>query len=213
MRLLAVLTCFLAGCLAEKPHPCSSPSLLSGALTVSTQNEKLWVYGQYLYDALEQRTRLTELGTYENKTLTYDVLLLYREAAMYEINMHDRTCKKRPLTTEFQPMEVPKDASLLGQAVLGTSSEPAGGLLVNTWTGDLPNAGGKFMATVTEFGCIPVSTAYHTGQYGWVLTSLFNNIIGITDPSKLNPPDFCPDAEAPTEGEPANFLSLFLNRA
>uniref|UniRef100_A0A3Q2Q245 Ependymin n=1 Tax=Fundulus heteroclitus TaxID=8078 RepID=A0A3Q2Q245_FUNHE len=211
MRLLVLLTCLLAACLAEKPHPCASPPLLSGALTVSTQNEKLWTYARYLYDALGHRVRLLELGTYQNKSFTYDALLLYREAAMYEIHAHNRTCQKKPLKVEFHPMAVPKDASLLGQAVLGSSSGPGQGLLVNTWTGDLPDKSGKYMTTVTEFGCIPVSTAYHTKEFGWVVTSFFNNVIGVEDPDLLNPPSYCSDAEIKEE-EPADFLSLFMNK-
>lgn len=152
-----------------------------------------------------------ELGTYENKTFTYDALLLYREATMYEINKQDRTCKKRPLKEDFQPMGIPKDASLVGQAVLGTSSAPGEGLLVNTWTGDFPKAG-KYMGTVTAFGCIPVSYVYHTEQFGWVLASYFNNVIGISDPGQLNPPDFCSDAEVEIGEEPVDFLSLFLKK-
>ncbi|XP_042368146.1 ependymin-2-like [Plectropomus leopardus] len=214
MRLFVILSCFLAGCLAQKPHTCSTPPLMSGALTVSTQNEKLWTYAKYLYDGLGQRLRLVELGTYENKSFTYDALLLFREATMYEINEHDRTCKKKPLKADFQPWAVPKDASLVGQAVVGSSSGPGQGLLVNTWTGNLSNKAGKYMTTVTEFGCIPVSTVYHTDQFGWVVTSFFNNVIGIPDPGQLNPPDFCMDAEiqANVEKEPTDFLSLFLNK-
>nr|XP_019955756.1 PREDICTED: ependymin-like [Paralichthys olivaceus] len=213
MKILAVFACVLAGCLAKRPHPCSSPPFLSGALTVSTQNEQLWSYIQYEYDALGQRIRLKELGTYLNKSFTYDALLLYREAIMYEINGNNRTCKKRPLKADFQPMGIPKTATLLDQAVLGSSSGPGQGLLINTWIGDLPEKQGKFMSTVTEFGCIPVSTAYHTDNFGWMVTSFFNNIIGISDPDQLNPPDFCPDAEMKdvTE-EPVNFFSLFLEK-
>ncbi|KAG8006289.1 Ependymin [Nibea albiflora] len=172
-----------------------SPPLLSGALSVSTQNEKLWAYAQYLYDSLGQRIRLSELGTYQNKTFTYDVLMLFRQATIYEINERNRTCKKKALKDVFQPWAVPKDASLLGQVVLGSSSGPGEGLLVNTWMGDLPQKNGKFMSTVTEFGCIPVSTVYHTDQFGWMVTSFFNNVIGISDPSRLNPPNFCTDAQ------------------
>uniref|UniRef100_A0A3B4X1S5 Ependymin-1-like n=2 Tax=Seriola TaxID=8160 RepID=A0A3B4X1S5_SERLL len=65
------------------------------------------------------------------------------------------------------------------------------------------------MTTVTEFGCIPITTLYHTDQFGWMMTNFFNNVIGISDPSQLNPPDFCPETEDSTE-EPADFLSLFL---
>ncbi|CAG5929504.1 unnamed protein product [Menidia menidia] len=200
MRLLVVLTCLVAGCLAQKPHPCASPPLLTGALTVSTQNEKLSTFTRYMYDALGQRTRLMELGTYENKSFTYDVLLLFREATMYEISYKNRTCKKKPLKIDFQPLAIPKTASFLGQAILGSSSGPGQGLLVNTWTGDLPNKAGKYMSTVTEFGCIPISTSYQTDQFGWVVTSFFDNVIGIADPGLLNPPDFCPDEQAVDSG-------------
>ncbi|XP_023280155.1 ependymin-1-like [Seriola lalandi dorsalis] len=128
---------------------------------------------------------------------------------MYEIFHHNKTCKKMPLKADFQPLGIPKTASLLGQSVLGSSSGPGQGLLVNTWIGDLPDKQGKFMTTVTEFGCIPITTLYHTDQFGWMMTNFFNNVIGISDPSQLNPPDFCPETEDSTE-EPADFLSLFL---
>lgn len=29
---------------------------------------------------------------------------------------------------------------------------------------------GKYISTVTEFGCIPVNTAYQTSQFGWLVT-------------------------------------------
>lgn len=155
-----------------------------------------------------------EVGTYENKTFTYDVLLLFREAAMYEINRHNKTCKKLPLKVDFHPWEIPKDASLVGQAVLGSSSGPGEGLLVNTWTGDLPEKAGKYMAVVTEFGCIPINSMFHTDQFGWMVTSFFNNVIGISDPTLLNPPDYCPkeDMNPDNEEEPVDFFSLFFNR-
>lgn len=31
---------------------------------------------------------------------------------------------------------------------------------------------GKYMATVTEFGCIPVSEVFQTKQFGWTLIRL-----------------------------------------
>lgn len=67
---------------------------------------------------------------------------LLHQGVMYEINRNNKTCKKSPLKTEFQPLAIPKDATLLGQAILGSSSGPGQGLLVNTWMGDLPHKGG-----------------------------------------------------------------------
>lgn len=119
---------------------------------------------------------------------------------MYEIFTHNRTCKKRPLKVEFQPMGIPDGSSLLGQVVLGSSSGPLEGLLVNTWMADMPHGGmrghngsncyhyflmvccfinslifisfspGKFIFTVTEFECIPVTTLQQTDQFGWVMS-------------------------------------------
>ncbi|XP_041635628.1 ependymin-like [Cheilinus undulatus] len=213
MKILGALVCFVAGCLAQQPHPCESPPLMSGELTISTQNEKLWVYAKYLYDAQGQRVRLYEYGTMENKTFTFDFLLHYKEQVMYDIKDHERTCTKSPLKVDFMPMAIPKDASLLGQIVLGSSSGPGQGLLVNAWTGDLPNKLGKFLATVTEFGCFPVSNAFHTDQFGWMLTSYFNNNIGISDPTQLDPPSFCPSTDV-TDGdeEPVDFFTLFFRK-
>uniref|UniRef100_A0A3P8PH77 Ependymin-like 1 n=2 Tax=Astatotilapia calliptera TaxID=8154 RepID=A0A3P8PH77_ASTCA len=210
MKLFVVLVCVLAGCLAEKPRPCKSPPLLTGALTVSTQNEKLWVYAKYLYDAWGQRVRLMELGNYQNKSFTYDALLLFREAAMYEIDDKARTCKKKPLKADFHPMEIPINSTLVGQAVLGSSSGPGEGLLVNTWTGNLPGNTGKYLTTFTEFGCIPVNTMYQTQEYGWMVTGFFNNVVGISDPGQLNPPDFCPTEMTSNGEKPEDFTSLFF---
>ncbi|KAM8747728.1 ependymin-1-like [Acanthopagrus schlegelii] len=209
MKVLVALACILACCLAQAPHPCKMPPLLTGALTISTQTQKLWAYANYEYDAFGRRLRLTEMGNYENKTFTIDYLLHYREAAIYEIDTKTRTCKKMPLKDDFQPWEIPENSSLVGQAVVGSSSGPGQGLLVNTWITIAPQ--GKYISTVTEFGCIPVNTVFHDGQLGWTVTSFFNNVIGITDPNKLNLPDFCQGAEIETgsEDEPDSFLKLF----
>ncbi|XP_008325611.1 ependymin-like isoform X2 [Cynoglossus semilaevis] len=209
-QLAAVFVCLLAACLADKPQPCTSPPLLNGSLIVATQNEELFEIGTFLYDAQDRKIRVGVLGKLGNQTFIHDLLLIYREGVMYEINDWNKTCKKWPLKADFHPLAIPKDAVLLGQVVIGSSSGPGQGLLVNTWTGDI---GGTYMMTVTEFGCIPVTTVQHTNKFGWIMTSFFNNIIGITDPSKLNPPDFCPDAMTEdVTREPADFWSLFFNK-
>ncbi|CAL8326463.1 unnamed protein product [Lota lota] len=209
MRALLLLCLLAVGCLAQKPYPCRSPPLLSGSVVVSTQTEALWVSAKYIYDALGQRMRVQEMGVFNNKTFSMDALLLYREGAMYVIDTEKRNCTKSPLKGDFHPMAIPKDAKLLGQAVLGSSSSPGEGLLVNTWIGKIP-AAGKYMSTVTEFGCIPISTAYHTDQDGWIQTSFYNNVKGISDPGMLNPPDFCKGAELQSGQNPVDFFSLFL---
>ena len=69
---------------------------------------------------------------------------------MYMIDEAKRTCFKRVLTDSFHPMEIPKDATLLGQVVLGSSSAPGEGLLVNSWTG-VHTGGGQRLRDVYLF--------------------------------------------------------------
>lgn len=170
-------------------------------------------YARYSYDALGKRIRLSECGTYKNKTFHFDVLLLYEQAVMYKINYRNQTCCKKPLSVEFHPLAIPKNASLMGQTVTGSSSGPGQGLLVNNWWGELQTKRGpaKYISTVTEFGCIPVSTLFHTNKNGWVVTGFFNNVVGLTDPQRLIPPHFCDGAQLEKEDgeDPATFFSLF----
>ncbi|XP_030287879.1 ependymin-like [Sparus aurata] len=213
MRALVLFVCLSLGCLAQKPQRCTSPTLLTGSFSVSTANEKLMAYAKYSYDARGKRIRLREVGSFKKKSFHIDVLLLYKLGVMYKINYRNRTCCKKPLGAQFHPLEIPQNASLLGQVVLGSSSGPGQGLLVNSWAGELQMKKGKakYMSTVTEFGCIPVSTLFHTDKSGWVVTSFFNNVIGLVDPQHLVPPPFCKDAKLEIEDgeDPLTFYSLF----
>lgn len=62
---------------------------------------------------------------------------------MYQFSYVDRTCTKRPLNGDFQPLEVPKNATLVGHYVLGASSDFGQGVLVNTWAAEVPLTTGK----------------------------------------------------------------------
>ncbi|XP_070785929.1 ependymin-like [Enoplosus armatus] len=213
MRALVLFVCLSAGGLAQRPQQCTSPPLLTGSLSVSTQSEKLMAYAKYSYDALGKRVRLQEYGSYNNKTFQLDVLLLYRQGVMYKINYRNHTCCKKRLSVDFHPLAIPESASLLGQVVLGSSSGPGQGVLVNSWGGEIQLKRGtaKYMSTVTEFGCVPVSTLFHTNKSGWVVTSFFNNVMGLADPQQLIPPPFCEDAQLEGEDgeDPVTFFSLF----
>lgn len=50
----------------------------------------------------------------------------------------DALGKRRiPLKADFHLLEIPMEATLMGQYVLGSSSGPSQGVLVNTWTGQI----------------------------------------------------------------------------
>uniref|UniRef100_A0AAZ1XUV9 Ependymin-like 1 n=1 Tax=Oreochromis aureus TaxID=47969 RepID=A0AAZ1XUV9_OREAU len=152
MKVLVLLVCLSVGCL-------------------STANQKLLAFSKYIYDGLGERIRFRQFRLYDNKTYHLDVLLLYREAVMYKINNKNRTCTKQRLSPDFHPLAVPRNATLMGQVVLGASSGPGQGILVNSWYREqkMKTGSAKYFTTVTEFGCIPVSTLYHTSNGDWVV--------------------------------------------
>uniref|UniRef100_A0A8C8DRM8 Ependymin n=1 Tax=Oryzias sinensis TaxID=183150 RepID=A0A8C8DRM8_9TELE len=144
---------------------------------VSIVTQELAAFAKYSYDGLGKRIRLTEIGSYANATFQLDVLLLFKQGFMYKINNKDRTCFKKHLMEDFHPLAIPNDASLVGQAVLGSTSVQGEGLLVNTWTVISPSAA-KYLSTVTEFGCFPVNTLVSTDSKAWVLVSITGKLLG-----------------------------------
>nr|WAJ59513.1 epdl2 protein [Gnathonemus petersii] len=211
LNLLAVCLCLVAVA-TEKPHPCKSPPLMVGRLTVVYPEGKFVAYERFSYDALGRQIRVRVLIEDHNKTSFEDVLLLYREGVSYEISYQNQTCKKTPLKTPFAPIEIPPDAHLQAEVVLGSSSAPGMGVLVNAWTGAVPEQKAKYQLIFTEFGCLPISSINHVENVGLILTSFYDLVIGIEDPDEFIPPPFCDKAELQqTEsGKVKDFLRFFI---
>uniref|UniRef100_A0A3B3QB40 Ependymin-like n=1 Tax=Paramormyrops kingsleyae TaxID=1676925 RepID=A0A3B3QB40_9TELE len=156
---------------------------------------KFVAYERFSYDALGQQIHVRALIVDHNQTSFVDLLLLYKEGVSYEISYQNQTCKKAPLKTPFRPIEIPPDAKLQGEVVLGSSSAPGMGVLVNSWTGAVPELKAKYLLTFTEFGCLPISSLNHVENVGLILTSFYDLVIGIEDPNEFIPPPFCEKAE------------------
>ncbi|KAG7258084.1 hypothetical protein CRUP_022999, partial [Coryphaenoides rupestris] len=76
----------------------------------------------------------------------------------------------------------------------------AGCLAQETETMQIQEMGSVDNKTFT-FDALLIST-YHDAHYGWMLTSFYNNVKGIVDPGKLNPPDFCQEARVESDEKP-----------
>lgn len=72
---------------------CTVINNITFSLSQSTTNEKLMAYAKYSYDALGQRIRFREIGSYVNKTFHLDALLLFREvpntSSQYKLNKYN----------------------------------------------------------------------------------------------------------------------------
>uniref|UniRef100_A0AAQ5XBC2 Uncharacterized protein n=1 Tax=Amphiprion ocellaris TaxID=80972 RepID=A0AAQ5XBC2_AMPOC len=122
--------------------------------------------GTIAYDAYGQRVRIREIGLVGNGTSFMDGLLLFSQYTYYEIDWKRFTCSKWKLVDDFFPMEVPKDAKLTAQVVMGASSFGGMGVLVNNWYGSLPG-NGMYSYVFTEIGCIPLTFTTYTPADGW----------------------------------------------
>ncbi|XP_048850949.1 ependymin [Brienomyrus brachyistius] len=211
LSLLAVCLCLVA-VMTEKPHPCKSPPLMVGRLTVVYPEGKFVAYERFSYDALGRQIRVRAVTVDHNQTSFVDVLLLFREGVSYEISYQNQTCKKAPLKTPFPPIEIPHDAQLQGEVVLGSSSAPGMGVLVNDWVGAVPEQKAKYQLIFTEFGCLPITSINHIEDVGLILTSFYDLVIGIEDPDEFIPPPFCDKAELQqTESRKVkDFLRFFI---
>lgn len=70
-------------------------------------------------------------------------LLSSQQGVSYEIHYHNQTCIKTALKEPFRHIGVPHDAHFLNQMVLGSSSLPGQGLLVNNWNGTVEETQGN----------------------------------------------------------------------
>ncbi|XP_016100375.1 ependymin-like [Sinocyclocheilus grahami] len=182
------LSLILSSC-AQKPEPCKSPPLLEGTLTAFIPGHHLRVFEKFSYDAFGQNVRVLAAGKEGNQTFFVDRLLLFREGVSYEIHYHNQTCIKTALKEPFRHIGVPHDAHFLNQMVLGSSSLPGQGLLVNNWNGTVEETQGNVRRYAACF---------------------FDLVEGIEDPNVFIPPSFCDSVEVlPAKGVGArSFTSL-----
>ncbi|KAJ0050626.1 hypothetical protein NL108_004963 [Boleophthalmus pectinirostris] len=169
-------------------------------------------YGKISYDNFGQKARIKHAGSTNGTNFNMEVLMLFREKVYYEINWSKFSCKKRLLDDAFVPMQVPSDAKLMGQAILGSSSSWGMGVLTNTWYGSLPE-NVTYSAVFTEVGCIPLTYMTHSPKSGFDVLSTFNWVIGNTDPMEYIPPFICNKLKADETEVPSNFFTILKDFA
>ncbi|XP_061736459.1 ependymin-like [Nerophis ophidion] len=211
MNIISALSVFgllLAGASAQKPEPCVSPPLMTGGVSLMTPSGLYTSSGTISYDAFGQKIRVRNFGFAGNETFAIDQLMLFNKKVYYEINWKDFTCRKKRLNTDFIPMQVPDNAVMLGQVVLGSSSSWGMGVLVNNWHGLLPN-NGYYMSVFTDIGCIPMTFTSYTPSSGWTMVSTYNWVLGLTNPMDFFPPAICGKSEL-EESETADTMFTAL---
>ncbi|MBN3281749.1 EPD protein, partial [Polyodon spathula] len=175
----------------QKPRPCESPALLEGKLFTAAPSKHVEVFGDFSYDGYLHRFHIAEEIFIGNQKLFVNYIMLFKESRLYKISFHNKTCERLPLSVHFRPLEVPQNATFGGQLIIGGSSKPGEGLLVNLWKGTDSQTQGSYTLTFTEFGCLPIQQSYFSKETGPLFTSYFDMTTGIRDPNVFIPPPFC----------------------
>ncbi|XP_008296023.1 ependymin-like [Stegastes partitus] len=211
IRVLSCLTLLVTAAAAQHPKPCESPPLMSGGHTVMV-GEGITATGNIAYDAFAQRVRVREVALTGNHTAVTEQLMLFSEKVYYEIDWSRVKCTKKKLDGFFVPMHVPKDAKLMGQVFMGSSSSWGMGVLTNTWYGSLPG-NGLYSNVFTEIGCIPLTYTSYTPAHGWITVSTFNWVVGLSNPMDFVPPSICERAELEETETIDNFFTALRSLA
>ncbi|XP_061588129.1 ependymin-2-like isoform X2 [Cololabis saira] len=164
------------------------------------------------YDALGKKLRIRNFGLNGNATFGVDLLMLFNKEVYYEIDWSTYSCRKMPLDSSFIPMQVPSDAKLMGQVVMGSSSSWGMGVLVNTWYGELPNKG-SYTVVFTDIGCIPLTFTGYTPESGWTTVSTFNWVLGTNNPMDYLVPAVCLNSKLEETQKPHNFFNAIESLA
>lgn len=190
---------------AQKPKPCVSPPLMDGTFQLYLADGPVSATGLFAYDAIGNKLRLKTSGTDGNQTFGFDQLMLFNEGVYYNIDWGKLACQKKKLDVTFNPIQVPPESHLLGQAVLGSSSSVGTSLLVNSWGGVMaPDI--YYISAFTATGCLPLNYMFTDGL-GWSGLNVFNIVLGIKDPMDLLPPFFCPETLQEDQAVPDHFFT------
>lgn len=128
-----LLLCLIGMTVAQTPRPCTSPPQWEGRLMDSNEQQRASLQGKVSYDATYHRVRVIEDIHVGEEDLAFDVLTLYDARVEFLYNLKYGNCSRRTVNEPWADFGIPVDAQSLGEAYLGSSAIPNGGLLVTMW--------------------------------------------------------------------------------
>jgi hypothetical protein len=160
------------------------PSVIKSRLFFTT--------GEIYYDEVQQRVAYILLDNEGQSSEKLHIIALYKEDLIYTINLETETCAVQKLGRTFIPIQVPVNATFVGDTILGTSDLNLGdGVEVETWQGKFTDPNGFYQVVVTRRGCIPLNSLFVSDEIGTVETFFSNIVGGISDPNVFVPPGAC----------------------
>jgi len=178
---------------ANTDYKCSPPQVWEGKMQQSFfKNRQFIPYQRLSYDGDNRRTRTLQVVQNGTEKTTYDILYYQRCRTMFIYNLDTKECKRIKTDYPWQPMEIPEEATYVGDGYAGSAGVPQGGLLVQTWSGHRSEQGGfDYMFTLTRHGCIPMSYTMWGKDLGLINANFYDIVLGIDDPNVFRPRQAC----------------------
>ncbi|XP_068681540.1 mammalian ependymin-related protein 1-like isoform X1 [Montipora foliosa] len=177
----------------EGLKPCDAPEVWNARSMTIDPSKNYTVFSKLSYDAIDERLSMDEMVYLQaqKERMFYKFIFLYKEQVLYQLRMENMTekCIKNDLTEPFKKIQVPKNATSMGDLTIGSNAEPGLGVNIAVFAGKTPE-GDPYYLTVTEKGCVPVSEGILSKKYGYMHTSFFDVELGV-DPNVFVPPESC----------------------
>ncbi|XP_068681541.1 mammalian ependymin-related protein 1-like isoform X2 [Montipora foliosa] len=141
----------------EGLKPCDAPEVWNARSMTIDPSKNYTVFSKLSYDAIDERLSMDEMVYLQaqKERMFYKFIFLYKEQVLYQLRMENMTekCIKNDLTEPFKKIQVPKNATSMGDLTIGSNAEPGLGVNIAVFAGKTPEG---------------VSL---TWSLGWILTS------------------------------------------
>jgi hypothetical protein len=111
----------------------TSPPQWEGRIFDSNEQRKATLRGRVSYDSVYHRVRIVESIDDAGEEAAFDVLTLADAKIEFIYNLRFNNCTRRVVNDPWRDFGILPDAQPLGEAYLGTSALPSGGLLITIW--------------------------------------------------------------------------------
>jgi len=189
MKLL-VFFAIVAVAAAQRPWHCTAPAEFEARVSELDHVKKFESRARLSYDGINRRVRMVDEVNIQDKKGFYDILYLHDEGVEYVYDFKTKKCEKRRISREWRPVHIPYNATNYGEAYIGSSSAAGDGVLVTNWAGQ-DSKGDRYFMTWTYKDCIPITTGFISQKVGFLFTSYYDVVLGISDPNVFIPPKEC----------------------
>jgi len=130
---IVLLLCLVGIAVAQQPVPCTSPPQWEGRIFDSNEKQNATLQGRISYDSVYHRTRVLETIQISGEEITFDIINLYEAKIEFIYDLKYQNCTRRAITEPWRDLGILPDDRSYGEAYIGSSALPGGGLLVTIW--------------------------------------------------------------------------------